>query len=104
MVNSAIVLFATALPLHDPKIQEGVLEQLATLLSSVSLQRDPGRRAAITVNAATALLGVLRVAVGESIGDSGDLRHPTVERSIEEILRVGCGFLFDELFQKLIMK
>ena len=65
-----------------------MLEQLATFLSSTSLQRDPGRRAAIAVNAAMALLGLLKVAVGETIAEHGDLRHSTVERSIEETLRV----------------
>jgi len=88
LVNAAIVLFATALPLQSSKIQEGVLEQLATFLSSTSLQRDPGRRAAVTVNAAMALLGMLKVAVGETVAEQGDLKHPTVERTIEEILRV----------------
>ena len=88
VVNSAIVLFATALPLQSPRIQEGVLEQLATFLSSTSVQRDPGRRAAVTVNAAMALVGLLKVAVNETIAEKGDLRHPTVERTIEEILRV----------------
>lgn len=49
----------------------------------------------MTVNAAMALLGVLKVAVGETIGEQGDLRHPTIERTIEEILRVSlmCAFL-----------
>ena len=89
LVNAAIVLFATALPLQSSTIQEGVLEQLATFLSSNSLQRDPGRRAAVTVNAAVALLGMLKVAVSETVAEPGDLRQPTVERTIEEILRVG---------------
>ena len=88
VVNSAIVLFATALPLQSARIQEGVLEQLATFLSSTSLQRDPGRRAAIAVNTAVALLGLLKVAVDETIAEKGDLRHPTVERTIEELLKV----------------
>ena len=88
LVNAAIVLFATALPLQNSRIQEGVLEQLATLLSSTSLQRDPGRKAAVTVNAAMALLGMLKVAVGDTIAEPGDLKQPTVERTIEEILRV----------------
>lgn len=94
LVNSAIVLFATALPLQISRIQEGVLEQLATCLSSSSLSRDPGRRAAVTVNAAMALLGVLKVAVGETVAEHGDLRHSSVERTIEEILRVSESILF----------
>lgn len=65
-----------------------MLEQLAMFLSSSSLQRDPGRRAAVTVNAAMALLGMLKVAVGETVAEQGDLKHPTVERTVEEILRV----------------
>ena len=89
VVNSAIVLFAIALPLQNSRVQAGVLEQLTTMLSSSSLQRDTGRRAAVTVNIAMALLGALKVAVGETIAEQGDLRHATVERTLEEILRVG---------------
>lgn len=88
LVNAAIVLFATAFPLQSSTIQEGVLEQLATFLSSSSLHKDPGRKAAVTVNAAMALLSALKVAVGETIAEHGDLRNPSVERNIEEILRV----------------
>ena len=87
VVNSAIALFATALPLQSPKVQEGVLEQLATFMASAAMQRDPGRRAAVTVNAAMALLGVLKVAVGETLAEQGDLKHPTVERTLEELVK-----------------
>ena len=89
IVNSAITLFATALPLQIAKVQEGALEQLATFLVSPSLLRNPGRRAAVMVNTATALLGALKVACKETIGEHGDLKHPTVEKTIEELLRVG---------------
>lgn len=88
VINSAITLFAIALPLQNPKVQEGVLEQIATHLSANSLQRDPGRKAAITANAAMALLGALKVTLGETRSERGDLRHPTVERYLQEILRV----------------
>ncbi len=88
VVNSAITLFAVALPLQNPKVQEGALEQMATYLSSSSLQRDPGRKAAVTANAAVALLGALKVALGETNAERGDLRHPTVERYLQEMLRV----------------
>lgn len=91
VINSAICLFATALPLQSPRIQEGVLEQLATFLSSPNLQRDPGRKAAITINTATSLLSALKVAVGETIAERGDLRNAVVEKTIEEILRVSLS-------------
>ena len=88
VVNSAITLFATALPLQSSKVQEGVLEQLATFLSSGSLQRDPGRKAAVTANTALAILGALKVALGETFAESGDLKHPMVEKYFQEMLHV----------------
>ena len=88
VVNSAIVLFATAFPLQSSKVQEGVLAQLATFLTASSLQRDPGRKAAVAVNAAMALLSALKVTIGETIAERGDLKHPPIEKSIDEILRV----------------
>ncbi|MCJ1462526.1 hypothetical protein MMC07_001128 [Pseudocyphellaria aurata] len=86
VVNSAISLFATALPLQSPKVQEGVLEQLATCLSSNSLHRNPGRKAAVTTNIAVALLGVLKVTVRDTVAEPGELRHPAVEKYLQEIL------------------
>lgn len=103
VVNSAITLFAIALPLQNPKVQEGVLEQMATHLSSNSLQRDPGRKAAITANAAMALLGALKVTLGETHAERGDLRHPTVERYLQEILRVRSIKICRVMYHLLIL-
>ena len=89
VVNAAISLFSVAYPLQSPKVQELLLEQLATFLASASLQRDPGRKAAVTVNVAMAVLGILKVAVGETTAEKGDITSQTVERTIEELLRVG---------------
>ena len=88
VVNSAIVLFATAFPLQSSRVQEGVLAQLATFLTSSSLQRDPGRKAAVAVNTAMALLSALKVTIGETIAERGDLKHPSIEKTIDEMLRV----------------
>jgi HEAT repeat-containing protein 5 len=87
-VNAAIGLFAVSLPLQGPKIQESILEQMATLLSMHSLQRNPARKAAMTVNVATALLNALKVSVRETSFAPGDLRSPATERIIQELLRV----------------
>ncbi|KAI9718905.1 MAG: hypothetical protein M1812_003789 [Candelaria pacifica] len=87
VVNSAIHLFAISLPLQPPKIQESILEQLATFFSSNSLQRDPGRKAAMAVNIVTALLATLQVATKETISSSGDLRSSAVERALQGLLR-----------------
>ena len=88
VVNSAVTIFAVAFPLQSPRVQEGVLEQLAAFLTSPQLHRDPGRRAAVMVNSAMALLGALKVAIGETVADRGDLKHHPVEKTIEEILKV----------------
>ncbi|KAG8531927.1 uncharacterized protein KY384_003563 [Bacidia gigantensis] len=87
VVNAAISLFAVAFPLQTPKIQEGILEQIALFLASPSLQKDPGRRAAITVNAAMALLATIKVTVGETLAEKGDTKSQTVERAMEELMR-----------------
>lgn len=102
VINSAITLFAIALPLQNPKVQEGVLEQIATHLSASSLQRSPGRKAAITANSAMALLGALKVTLGETRSERGDLRHPTVERYLQEILRVSNFQFFSLEYHVLI--
>lgn len=88
VVNSAIALFAIVFPSQSAKVQEFVLEQLTTHLSAGTLQRAPGRRAAVAVNTAMALLGALKVAAGETSAESGDLKHSAVERTLEALLRV----------------
>ena len=42
-----------------------------------------------------ALLGTLKVSVGETIAERGDLKSQLVERAIEEILRVSMIISFD---------
>ncbi|MCJ1395322.1 hypothetical protein MMC18_008206 [Xylographa bjoerkii] len=87
VVNSAISLFAVALPLQSAKIQESILEQLSTFLAAKSLQRDPGRKAAVTVNIALAILGALKVTMSETLAIPGDLKSPPVEKYLDELLR-----------------
>ncbi|KAI4250726.1 MAG: hypothetical protein LQ352_005276, partial [Teloschistes flavicans] len=92
VTNSAIALFAAVFPSQSPKVQEFILEQLLTLLSAASLQRSPGRKAAVAVNTAMALLGALKVAVGETAAEAGDLKHPAIEKALQTLLR---GFMID---------
>ncbi|KAL8977408.1 MAG: hypothetical protein Q9205_006784, partial [Flavoplaca limonia] len=92
VTNSAIALFAVVFPTQSPKVQEFALEQLMTLGSSGTLQRSPGRRAAVLINTALALLGTTKVAVGETSAESGDLKHPAVEKALQALLR---GFIID---------
>ncbi|CAG8959411.1 hypothetical protein HYFRA_00001309 [Hymenoscyphus fraxineus] len=87
VVNIAIQLFAIAFPLTPSKIQESILEQVATFMSAGSLQRDPGRKAAMNINVATAIYSTLKVATKETTSPSGDLANPAVEKSLQEIIR-----------------
>lgn len=88
VVNAAINLFSVALPIQGPKVQESSLEQIATLLSAQSLQRNQGRKAAMTVNIAVAFLNTLKVAVKETSSAPGDLKHGATEKIMQELLMV----------------
>ncbi|KAH8737675.1 armadillo-type protein [Ilyonectria robusta] len=87
VINTAIQLFAFAFPLTPAKVQESILEQIRTFASAGVLQRDPGRKAAINVNLATAILATLRVAVKETQSPSGDLSNHAVEALLQDIVR-----------------
>lgn len=93
VVDSAIDLFAIAFPLQPPKIQESILEQITSFLSSNSLQRDPARKAAMTVNIATALLGALKVATKGTVLPAGNVQAANVEKGIQDLLHVSRQIL-----------
>ncbi|KAL2432530.1 HEAT repeat-containing protein 5B [Exophiala dermatitidis] len=84
-VNLAIKLFATSLPLQTAKIQESTVEQLITAVSQ-PLQREPGRKAALQVNTALALLCALAVANNETPYASGKLHVEAVGQAVIELL------------------
>ncbi|KAI1372972.1 ARM repeat-containing protein [Hypoxylon crocopeplum] len=92
VVNMAIRLFAFVFPLTPAKVQESVLEQITTYVSAGSLQRDPGRKAAINVNVASALFLTLKVAVKETQSSPGNVTNLAVERLLQEMTR---GFVID---------
>jgi hypothetical protein len=87
VVNAAIGLFSVAIALHSPKMQESSVEQIATFLSSPALQRNPGRRAALVVNIAVALLHALKVAVKETDFVAGKL-NPSTDKILQELIQV----------------
>ncbi|KAJ1337272.1 HEAT repeat-containing protein 5 [Microdochium nivale] len=87
VVNMAIQLFAFVFPLTPAKVQESILEQLVTFISAGSLQRDPGRKAAINVNVASALFSTLKVAVKETRSPAGNITTLPVEKLLQELIR-----------------
>ncbi|KAL8381507.1 hypothetical protein RB595_005664 [Gaeumannomyces hyphopodioides] len=87
VVNMAIQLFAFVFPLTPSKVQESILEQVTTFLSAGSLQRETGRKAAINVNTAVAILCALKVAVKETQSAHGDVTNLAVEKLLQEMIR-----------------
>ena len=87
VVNAAIELFSVAIPIHAPKVQESSVEQIATFLSSPGLQRNPGRKAAMVVNIAVALLHALKVSVKETGFTVGKL-NPATDKVLQELVQV----------------
>ncbi|KAI9375873.1 armadillo-type protein [Aspergillus egyptiacus] len=85
-VNAAIELFSVAISLHAPKVQESSVEQIATYLSSSSLQRNPGRKAAMVVNIAVALLHALKVPIKDGGSSTGKL-SPATEKVLQELIQ-----------------
>ncbi|PHH55474.1 Pof6 interactor protein 1 [Ceratocystis fimbriata CBS 114723] len=93
VVNTAIQLFAFIFPQTPAKVQESILEQIKTFASAGSLQRDPGRKAAINVNVATALLCTMRVVARETKSPTGNVTNMAVERLLQDMVR---DFVLDE--------
>lgn len=87
VVNAAVELFAVAIPLHAPRVQESSIEQIATFLSSPTLQRNPGRKAAMIVNIAVALLHALKAAAKDAGSTAGKL-NPATDKVLQELLQV----------------
>lgn len=72
------------------------MEQIATFLASGSLQRDPGRKAAMVINVAVALLGALKVTISEEV-PSASLSTASVLKIIQELLQVRSTFAFGDI-------
>ena len=84
-INLAIKLFAISLPLQSARIQESSVEQLITTASQ-PLPREPGRKAALQVNTALALLCALAVASNETPYVSGRLNVAATGQTIADLL------------------
>jgi len=85
-VNAAISAFSLCLSLQGPRVQESALEQITYSLSANTLQKDPARKAAITVNVALAFMSLCSVAIGEVGAVKGDLRNTATEKGLAALL------------------
>lgn len=87
-VDAAIAAFALSLPLQSPKVQDSTLEQIASSLGAISLQKDPARKIAITANMALALSTALRVATGDLGSIKGELKSVQAEKGLQSLLHL----------------
>lgn len=97
VVDAAIELFALILPTQDLPTHMKVLEQLVSFVQSPKVERNPGRRMAILVNASVAVVGALRTTMmpaSKKLGDS--MAVPQVNKQLREIAKV-CSSLKAEL-------
>jgi hypothetical protein len=62
VVDAAVNLFSILLPLQDGSAAARILSQLIDSVKSPKLERNAGRRAAVTVNAVVALVLMFREA------------------------------------------
>lgn len=86
VVNSAIGVFALLFPLQSPRIQESILGQISTFLTSTAAQKDPVQKAALTANIALALMITLKVTNGEGPSPAMNIQSATAEKTLQEML------------------
>ncbi|KAI6954707.1 HEAT repeat protein-like protein, partial [Hortaea werneckii] len=87
-VNAAIAAFGLCLPLQAPRVQESTLEQISSSMGANALQKDPARKAAITVNISLAIATACKVTIGEVGIHKGDLRRDATENALQSILHI----------------
>ncbi|RMY17456.1 hypothetical protein D0867_06016 [Hortaea werneckii] len=87
-VNAAIAAFGLCLPLQAPRVQESTLEQISSSMGASALQKDPARKAAITVNISLAIATACKVTIGEVGTHKGDLRRDAAENALQSILHI----------------
>ncbi|SPO23732.1 related to LAA1 - AP-1 accessory protein involved in TGN-endosome transport [Ustilago trichophora] len=75
VVDAAIQLFTALLPYQERDTQVAAIETMLAHTKSTKLDRNPGRKQAIQINVAVAILGALRVAIQGGTGANG--RRPS---------------------------
>ncbi|KAK9481333.1 armadillo-type protein [Lipomyces japonicus] len=100
VVDYSIELFARLLPLQVERVQQSILEQLASFLGASSLSKDPGRKAAITANTTVALSGTLKLLSVAKSNQRLGLQGESVLKIINEIL--GSIAIVDDASIRLI--
>ncbi|KAJ1026819.1 hypothetical protein NDA16_002116 [Ustilago loliicola] len=71
VVDAAIQLFTALLPYQERDVQVAAIEAMLAHTKSTKLDKNPGRKQAIQINVAVAILGALRVATQGGTGANG---------------------------------
>ncbi|KAF9189684.1 hypothetical protein BGZ50_000632 [Haplosporangium sp. Z 11] len=65
VIDASIELFAILLPLQSSVLQGSMMDDLSKMLKNSTLDKNPGRKMAIQVNAVVAILGATKYAMAE---------------------------------------
>lgn len=94
VVDAAIDLFAQLLPLQDLTSTSRIVSQLVDSVRSVKLEKNTGRKSAVSINAAVALVLALRQATSSHIRHPRDtLGSSQVTSALAPFLKV-CSFRY----------
>lgn len=88
-IDSALELFALYLPLVTTKQQISILERLNNFLNSPRIEKNPGRKMAILVNAITACLLSSRRCMSSAFTGKSKHLEPPVASLMKDILKEG---------------
>lgn len=87
-VNDAIQLFAQLLPLQDHASMTKTVAQLIEATNSAKTEKNTGRRAAVLVNSAVAIVLALRHASTQTRQIAELVGHPAVSAPLADLLKV----------------
>lgn len=87
-VNDAIQLFAQLLPLQDHASMTKTVAQLIEATNSAKTEKNTGRRAAVLVNSAVAVVLALRHASTQTRQIAELVGHPAVSAPLADLLKV----------------
>jgi len=89
VIDAAIELFAILLPCQSSALQGSLMDDLSKMLKSSTLDKNPGRKMAIQVNAVVSILGATKYAMAESKrSEHRPFEGPLASSLSQSILRV----------------
>lgn len=92
-VDDAIQLFAQLLPLQDLASMTKTVAQLMDATGSAKAEKNTGRKAAVLVNSAVALVLALRQASTHNRQIAETIGHPAVSAPLADLLKASTPML-----------